>query len=158
MPTLDELVRQIVREELQTAGFGLATPHGMVPPTPSPQVPYPHQVAPQAAPPPVAVPQIPAASPPVAVPPGPPVASPPGPPVAGPPPATAPTPPTAPVAGVPTLDDLRALANDLMRSKPEKATEFQAFMSSKGVASLADMPPAEYPATAAKFKELMGVA
>ena len=56
------------------------------------------------------------------------------------------------------MDDLRALANDLMRSKPEKATEFQAFMASKGVTSLADMPPADYPATAAKFKELMGVA
>ncbi len=123
------------------------------------------------APSPVAVPQIPAAGPPVAappmatppgpsaaVPPGPPQASPPGPLVATPPQATAPMAPPAPVQGVPSLDDLRALANDLMRTHPEKATEFQAFMTSKGVATLADMDPQFYVETQATFKRLMGVA
>lgn len=127
--------------------------------------------------PPIAMPQIPSAGPPVAappaplsgptmgvgappaaVPPGPPQASPPGPPVATPPQATAPTAPPAPVQGVPSLDDLRALANDLMRTRPEKATEFQAFMASKGVTMLADMDPRFYMETQATFKRLMGVA
>lgn len=66
--------------------------------------------------------------------------------------------PPAPVQGVPSLDDLRALANDLMRTHPEKATEFQAFLASKGVTTLADMDPQFYVETQATFKRLMGVA
>ena len=146
---------------------GQAQPAQLQPQAVAPQVPA---TGPTTVPP-VAMPQIPAAGPPVAVPPvatppgpptavppGPPQASPPGPPVATPPQATAPMAPPAPVQGGPSLDDLRALANDLMRTHPEKATEFQAFMASKGVTSLADMDPQFYVETQATFKSLMGVA
>lgn len=128
---LEDTIRQMIREEIAAyMQGGQAQPAQVAAPATTPPTP--------SAPPPVAMPQIPAAGPPVAAPP-----------VAAPPVA-------APVAGVPTLDEIRALANDFARAKPQDMHLFAAFMASKGVDTLANMPPDQYPACKAELQRLIG--
>ena len=130
--TIEEIIRNIIREELSSYK---TTPQPEAMPTTMPPTPGPAVMAPT-----TAIPAPPVAAPPVAAPP-----------VAAPPVAA----PQAPqVAPVPTLDEIRAMGNDFARAHPDKQHLFVAFMQSKGVNSLADMPPAEYPACKAELLRL----
>ena len=80
----------------------------------------------------------------------------------GPSPVPAALPPSAPapapqVQAVPTLDDIRALANDFHRAHPERAAEVVGILASVNAQKLSEIPPAAYPQVHAQLKALAGV-
>ncbi len=64
--------------------------------------------------------------------------------------------PAPQVQGVPTLDDIKALANDFHRAHPERAAEFVQVLAGKNAQKLSDLPPASYVEIHGKLKEMMG--
>ena len=65
--------------------------------------------------------------------------------------------PAAPVQAVPTLDDIRALANDFHRAHPDRAMEVMAILAGVGTQKMDEIPPASYPKVYQDIKNLMGV-
>ena len=87
------------------------------------------------------------------------------PPTTGPAPGPSPAPvatlpstqaPAPQVQGVPTLDDIKALANDFHRAHPDKVGQFVEVLAAKGAQKLSDLPPASYPEVFGFLKEHMG--
>lgn len=70
--------------------------------------------------------------------------------------STSPQPQQATVQGVPTLDDIKALANDFHRAHPERAGEFVQVLASKNAQMLSELPPASYPEVHGILKQMMG--
>ena len=64
--------------------------------------------------------------------------------------------PQTPVQGVPTLDDIKALANDFHRAHPERAAEFVQVLAGKNAQKLSELPPASYPEVHGILKQMMG--
>jgi len=60
------------------------------------------------------------------------------------------------VQGVPTLDDIKALANDFHRAHPERAAEFVQVLAGKNAQKLSELPPASYPEVHGILKQMMG--
>lgn len=64
--------------------------------------------------------------------------------------------PQTPVQGVPTLDDIKALANDFHRAYPERAAEFVQVLASKNAQKLSELPPDSYLEVHKFLKQKMG--
>ncbi len=165
--TLDEMVRSIIREELQASGIQVHNPVAQTQP-PIPQTPMPP--GPPATPsgmqaPAPQFPQAPTPPGPPVTPPGPPMGQPPA--MPGPGAPQAPVPPAAgmpgvpgapgaPVQAVPSLDDIKAKCNDLARANQENAPNIVAILAKHQATTLDQLQPASYPQVMSELQALGG--
>ncbi len=70
-----------------------------------------------------------------------------------------PAPPAAaaPLQAVPTLDEIKALANDFHRAHPERAAEVVSILAGVGATKMDDIPAAQYPTVLQQIKQIAGV-